>query len=117
MYFEGRELNSYAQPVLPNELHEGEVYFALNYVDSQMLVPMVDTLVFIGRNLEAKDIAEVYFQDIVSYQEGVPYEWEANDETGTFFCASEDQINHIFTYEQLLNELMKCAARRVSTKP
>lgn len=116
MYFEGRELNSYAQPVLPSSLHEGEVYFAVNYVDRQMLVPLLETLVFIGKNLEAGDIAKVYFQDIISYQKGVPYQWEANDETGNFFCASEDEINHIFTYEQLLNELMKCSLRRASTK-
>jgi hypothetical protein len=52
VYFDGRELKPYAEPVSSNELEEDAVYFAVNYVDDEMLIPLMETLVFIGRNLE-----------------------------------------------------------------
>jgi hypothetical protein len=36
MYFEGRELKEYAEPVSANELSEGKIYFSVNYVDDDM---------------------------------------------------------------------------------
>ena len=52
MYFEAPKLKEYAEPVSATELREGDVYFALNYVDCDLLVPVVETVVFIGRDLE-----------------------------------------------------------------
>ena len=69
MYFEGRELKEYAEPVSATELREGDVYFALNYVDCDLLVPVVETVVFIGRDLEPDDVGQVYIQDVESYRE------------------------------------------------
>jgi hypothetical protein len=56
-----------------------------------------------------------YFQDAVSYQNGVPYDWDAKGETGTFFSGSVNDINHFFIYDQLLNELLKCSLRRTAS--
>jgi hypothetical protein len=116
MYFDGRQLKSYAEHVRSNDLRQGETYFALTYADSEMLTPTIETLVFIGKNLEPDDTDEAYFQDLNSFQEGVTYNWGTQDEVGTFFSGPSNALNHIFTYEELLNELMKCSLRRTALK-
>ena len=110
----GRELTEYSNPVSSDDLREGEIYFALNFSDAEMLVPLIETIVFIGRNLVPEDSNEAYFQDLTSFKEGVPYEWEIDTRKATFYSGSMDSLGHIFTYEQLLNELLKCSLRRSS---
>ena len=112
MYFEGRELKEYAEPVSASDLREGEVYFAINYVDDDMLIPVMETVVFIGRNLEPGDVGQVYFQDVQSYQEGIRYGWDKDDEWAKFKAGSENEVNHIFDYENALNALMRCSLNR-----
>jgi hypothetical protein len=114
MYFDGRELTEHAEPISANELQEGQVYFAVTYVDDEMLVPTMETIVFIGRNLEPGDLDQVYFQDIESYREGVSYS-RSDDGLARFQAGSESQINHIFKYEPALHELMRCSLRRQKT--
>lgn len=112
MHFEGRDLTDHAEPISASELQQGEVYFAVNYVDSEMLVPVIETVVFIGRDLEPGDVAQVYFQDLESRREGVEYDWESDTGLAKFQSGSEDEINHIFNYEHALEELMRCFVRR-----
>jgi hypothetical protein len=112
MYFDGRELQPYAEPVSATELREGAVYFAVNYIDDDMLVPMIETLVFIGKDLETDDAGQAYFQDVRSHREGVTYGWDVDDGSATFFSGPEHELNHIFNYEHALHELMRCALRR-----
>jgi hypothetical protein len=112
VYFDGRELKPYAEPVLSNELQEGAVYFAVNYVDDEMLIPLMETLVFIGRNLEPGDVGTVYFQDVESYREGVRYGSDSENEWAKFETGSENELGHIFHYEQALDGLMHCSLRR-----
>lgn len=115
MYFNGRELKPYAEPVSSNELQEGTVYFAVNYVDDEMLIPLMETLVFIGRNLEPGDVGTVYFQDVESYREGVRYGADSQNEWAKFETGSENELGHIFHYEQALDGLMHCSLRRKET--
>jgi hypothetical protein len=112
MYFEGRELPDHAEPISANDLQEGKVYFAVNYVDDEMLIPVMETIVFIGRNLEEGDEGQVYFQDIESHRAGVSYDWESDDGPAKFQCGSEHELNHIFDYEHALEVLMRCSLRR-----
>ncbi len=112
MYFERRELKPYGEPVSSEQLHEGKIYFAVNYVDGEMLIPTMKTLVFIGKNLEDGDMGKVYFQDVTSYRKGVKYDWEATDARASFYSSSELQIGHIFEYEHALNSLLRCLLRR-----
>jgi len=112
VYFEGRELKEFAEPVSAGDLREGEVYFAINYVDDDMLIPVMETVVFIGRNLEPGDVGQVYFQDVQSYQEGIRYGWDKEDEWAKFEAGSENEVNHIFDYENALNALMRCSLNR-----
>jgi len=112
MHFERQDLKSYAEPI-SSELREGEVYFAVNYIDDEMLTPIMETVVFIGRNLEPGDVGQVYFQDVESYREGIPYSSTGgSDGTANFSSGSEAELKHIFKYEQMLDELLRCSGRR-----
>lgn len=106
MRFEGRELKPYAEPVSAAELKQGSAYFAVTFVDEDMLIPTMETVVFIGRNLEPGDIDRVYFRDVRSFREGV------DSETEWDYTASENNINHIFEFERALDQLLACSLRR-----
>src|SRR3954453_21299557 len=106
MRFEARELKSYAESISPNELREGEVYFFVTFVDDEMLIPTMDTVVFAGRNLEPGDTAQVYFQDVGSFRRGVRYNTATEDNPAVFQCGSEKELGHVFDYEHALDQLM-----------
>jgi hypothetical protein len=111
MHFEGRELKPYAQPISAAELREGTVYFSVHFVDSEMLIPIVAPLVFVGRDLEPGDDGQLYFQDIESYRRGVRYGSTAEDDLASFILEPEERPV-IFDYERALEELMSCSLRR-----
>src|SRR5256885_10515772 len=109
MRFEERELKSYAEPVLAGLLKEGEVYFSVQFVDEDMLIPTMETWVFAGRRLDPKDVEDhLYFQDVESYRLGIRYAF-ATAGNAHFQVAREENIKHIFEYERALDELMKCS--------
>ena len=112
MRFEGRDLKPYAEPVSATELKEGSVYFSVTYVDDEMHIPTMETLVFIGRELDENDSGRLYFQDIDSYRKGIRYESATDDDHVTFFECSEDELNNIFEYEQALDVLMRCSLKK-----
>lgn len=116
MRFEERELPSYAQPVLSADLKEGSIYFSLTYVDHDMLIPTMETIVFIGRNLQPGDSGQVYFQDIDSYRRDVRFESATDEDCAQFSTGSDKEVNHIFEYDKALEELMKCSLRRQKVK-
>jgi hypothetical protein len=113
-HFESRELKPYAEPVSASALKEGVIYFFVTFSDDAMLLPTMEPVVFIGRNLDANDAGVVYFQDIDSYQQGVRYctPVENKNENATIYSGSENETGHVFEYEQALEELMRCALRR-----
>src|SRR5437870_5785774 len=122
MYFEGRKLESYDEPVVSTDLREGEVYFAVNYVDDDMLIPIIETLVFLCKNLKPDDVGKAYFKDVESYCQGLPYdcdedksstEVDVNGGSASFYSGPENELHHIFKYEQALEELMRCLLRRI----
>jgi hypothetical protein len=78
-----------------------------------MLVPIMETWVFAGRNLDPEDADDdrLYFQDVESYRQGIRH-GSASAENATFQLPSEKSINHIFDYERALEQLMKCSLRR-----
>lgn len=115
MQFPACELKNYADPVTANVLKEGEVYFSVQYVDERLLIPMMETWVFVGKNLRSEAGECLYFQDVGSYLEGVRYE-TATDENSSFQVACHGNINHIFKFENALKELMKCELRRQKSK-
>jgi hypothetical protein len=103
-----REVKGYAEPVLPEHLREGQVYFAIVFLDKDMLVPTVEPRVFVGAK-EELDGNKLYFQDFVSYQRGVRFESPNAEEEATFITGAG---RYIFEYERALDVLMACALRR-----
>lgn len=116
MNFEEREIQPYAEPISASELKEKSVYFSLNYADDELLVPSLEPLVFIGRDLEPGDSGKVYFQDIDSYLRGVGYASATEDGDVRFYVGSEKEVNHIFEFERALEELMRCSLRRIERR-
>jgi hypothetical protein len=113
MHFEERQLNHEPDPVSATELENGSAYFALSYVDNDRLTPVMDTRVFIGTNLEPGDDGKFYFEDPDSYYtEGIRYNRVHEDDSATFYVQSESELNHVFEFEQALDELMRCSIRR-----
>jgi hypothetical protein len=114
MRFE-REVKSYAEPVSAAELKEGSIYFFVNFVDGELLIPAMEPVVFVGRNFESGDEGCVYFQDIYSYREGIRYDTPepvSEESSAEFHTGSEDELGHVFEYEQALDVLIACSLRR-----
>lgn len=112
MRFEARILKPYAEPVPPDQFKESEIYYSIVYLDDDMKIPEIITLVFIGRNLDEGDKNILYFQDVPSYQQGIRYISATVDENIRFFKCAGDQAKHIFEFEQALEQLMACSLRR-----
>jgi hypothetical protein len=119
LHFQERSLKPYAEPVSIGELKEGEVYFTIQFAGSDRdgLFPIMETLVFVGSNLDEDDVdRRVYFQDIESYQAGVRYRTSTADDGAVFYAQDPQYLNHIFEYENALNELLKCSLRRTGVR-
>ena len=84
MRFEERELKPYAEPVPPEELKNGETYFAVPFLDDDGLMPTLEPLVFIGRDLDPGDEGKLYFEDYGSYRGGVRFETASPDDEAIF---------------------------------
>jgi len=75
MFYEAREIKPYAEHVNADRLEEGAVYFSCMFLDDgETGSPVLEPLVFIGRNLLPEDVhgieTTVYFQDAHSYLRG-----------------------------------------------
>ena len=114
MRFEARELKPYAEPVPPAELKEGSVYFAVNYVDEELKIPIMETLVLERKDLDENGLATLHWQDVESYRAGIHYGAVPEEYPGwpKFFQCAEDQAKNIFEYEQALDVLLRCSLRR-----
>ena len=112
MLFEARDLKSYAQPVSASELRMGSIYFFVNFIDDEMLLPTLNPVVFVGEDLEPEDSGQVYFQDADSFLEGTRYDNVTEENPATFFMGSRDEVGHVFQYERALEVLMRCSLRR-----
>ena len=106
-----RELKPYAEPVVPEELREEEVYFSLQFADEELLIPILSPLVFVGRNLAEGDVDLMYFQDYESFGNGLRYSPTAADESTEFHVFGPKDINHIFDYEHALDGLNEMCAQ------
>ena len=109
MLFEARDLKPCAEPILPEQLREGETYFSVLFLDDDGFVPILEPRVFIGRNLEPGDVDKVYFQDYSSYRRGIRYDSPNADNEADFEIGVR---NHIYEYANALDVLMYCELMR-----
>jgi hypothetical protein len=113
-HFEARDLKSYGEYVRPSDLIEGETYFAVHFLDDQMLVPELAPLVFIGRNLERGDSGRLYFQDAASYMNGARYGKRSDRKDGgeIKIHVVEENTPFVLEFERALDELLRCSLRK-----
>jgi len=111
MHFEAREVTTAAEPVTAKDLVVGAVYFSVQFVDPEMFIPVVEPLVYIGKDLVLNDRGVLYFQNAESYRAGIRFESAEADEAA-IYAQPESQINHIFDYERALDRLLVCSLRR-----
>ena len=111
VYFSGRDLKPYAESIAVRDLKEGDVYFAVTFLDDELLIPSLEPMVFIGTNLEDNERDLRYFQDAESYRQGIRFGSEGASGRATFYCGAEHK--HIFDYEHALNCLLLCSLRRL----
>ena len=114
--FAERELKPYAEPIAANDLKEETIYFFVNFVDEDMLVPTMETVVYVGENLDPGDENQVYFQDIDSFNRGVRYGDEGEGDYALFQKGSKTELGHVFTFEHALDVLLACSLRRKEAK-
>jgi hypothetical protein len=103
MRFDARELKPYAEPVSEADLVPGEAYFSVTFSDDDMLIPVVETLVFVGK--EGKGM--LTFQDVDSYGKGA-----SKGKDGKLFQCKADGLKNVFQYDQALDVLLRCSLRR-----
>jgi hypothetical protein len=117
MRFESRDLKPYAEYVPTNALKQGATYFYIRFIDNDLLVPVLEAFVFVGRNLEAEDERKVYFQDAASFFSGVRIDTEDINATGStdgraVLYSFPDDKGHVFEYDRALDVLLTCALKR-----
>ena len=108
LHFEARDLKPYGDYVKASDLVEGETYFAVRFLDDRLVVPELNPLVFIGRNLEPGDYGRLYFQDAASYLSGVRFAHGDNREIHIV----EENSPAVFEFERALDVLLRCSLRR-----
>ena len=109
-----RDLAPYAEPVSVDALVDGSTYFSVTFVDDDMLIPVVQTLVYIGRDLNPGDRGFIYFQDVDSYLQGIRHSSAKKDDDAMFVVVAKDKLNNVFEYEPALDVLIRCLLRRKS---
>ena len=111
--FEQREIPAGAQPIPSDQLIVGETYFHVSYVDHDMKIPIVSSLVYVGKNFGDDEVSTLYFQDVESYLAGVRLtDDNADPDSAWFESWPEDSFHAVFDFEHALEQLMKCSLRR-----
>jgi hypothetical protein len=110
MRFEGRQLKPHPTYVNHKLLKEGRVYFVVSFIDNDLLVPELQSIVFIGRNLLPDDRSKIYFQDFSSYQEGARFP-ASRGTAANFICFSANE-HYVQDFEEAINELLRCSIKR-----
>jgi hypothetical protein len=106
------DMSQRPQPVSAAALKAGRIYFSLTFADDAELVPMLEPMVFVGRDLMPEDAGQLYFQDVDSYQDGIRFESDPDEEDATFVVGSEEEIDDVYEFEAAVEELVRCASRR-----
>jgi hypothetical protein len=108
LYIKAREISDDWEPVDPGDLKVGEVYFDIGFVDENLLVPSVTTLVL--TEVSNKDGLRVFsFEEATAHYNGVPAE---SAEYPVLYEYDENSITSIFDFNGFLDNMLLCAVRR-----
>jgi hypothetical protein len=110
--FPATELKPFAEPISADEMQQGRIYFALQFLDEHMLIPVLEPLVFLGYDLRHEGNGSRYFQDFESFRADVRFSTVSTENRDHFQVYARNEGNHIFEFEDALKGLMRCALRR-----
>jgi hypothetical protein len=93
-------------------MKQGRVYFALQYLDDAMLIPILTPLIFVGYDAEEPELR--VFQSYESFLGGLRYHERADisDWPHPFEVYGPDEGKQIYEYEKAVRLLMLCALHR-----
>ena len=111
MRFEARDLKEYAEPISVGALEVGVTYFSVQFVDERGLIPVMETLVFVGRDVAEDGQVLLRFQDVESYHAGVQFD-APDTADAVFYSQPADHVKHIFEFDKALDRLLACSIRR-----
>lgn len=88
------------------ELVEGRTYFAVQFLDPEMHLPIMEPVVFLGRSASVPGQSDdLLFQSA---------DTSSPDDDGIVYAQESGQCQHIFEFERALEMLMRCSIRRSS---
>lgn len=105
-----------AQSVRPSELVKGSTYFMVSYVDDDLLIPIVEPMVFLGRSIHGDADGKLYFQNAESFTHHGPYP-EATDGDQDVFAFPDEGLGSILNLDEAVEELQRCLARKRGQQP
>jgi len=111
MDLNAQKIRPYSTPVSGAELRTGRTYFSVTYADEHMRIPVIETLVFLGRNLSEGDTNRLYFQDADSYIRGVRFETARETDGAEFHTCTPKDLGAVFELENAIEELLRCVTR------
>jgi hypothetical protein len=92
----------------------GEVYFRVTYPGPSLKYPLVESFVFVGKNLSDEDTEETwYFQFADSYAKSGSIVGSSGGDRRVA-CVSRNELHEMFDEEQLLEKLRAARQRRRS---
>ena len=94
-----------------SQLEVGRTYFSVAYTDKWMVMPVIDSLVFIGRDLRGKRDGTLYFQDAASHERDGPMPLRPSGNFNVVTTEPEPPPN-LFDIDGVIDELSRCLARR-----
>lgn len=101
------------ETVDPSDLVLGEVYYAVQFLDDDLTIPIVEPLVFIGWNRFGDETVKVaYFQNAETHRQGVRFETTTAENPADFLGAEEDGLSYIYDFEGLVQSISATAHRR-----
>jgi hypothetical protein len=112
MKFAERVLQPFAEPITADRMTVGQCYFSVTYADTEMTIPLIESMVFIGRDLNSGDTGKLYFQDVESYRDGKRLDDAVEGDGTKFFVCSPTECSAVFEFERAIEELMRCSLRR-----
>jgi len=98
-----------AREIKGSDLVVGEAYFILTYADAARVVPTIDSVVYIGQNLDGETNGSRYFQDAVSFLELGAYpdirNPSADEAEADLIVTEAEPPANIYTVEGLVKAL------------
>jgi hypothetical protein len=93
------------------EFSPGQLYFMVQYIDPDLLVPVVQSVIFIGKNVDGEGEDLWYFQDVESHSTLGEYP-NAEVGPGDIFVLPEEGLSSIVVLDAVVKDLSECLDRR-----